>query len=261
MQRSSSAADWANVSILSGSQAGRSARADHGYPAQIPQLPRGPHSSLPACVTPSTWVPPIVPLTMGPRSKRRRVDPATALFAASYLVSGDSFHKPNSARYCTAPDARSVASELGPLDPLESRASSSSTVQTGACSTQVSFSRVDTQRAFRQALLIDGCTPHQEGARLREFLEALLQSLGSSLRDLIDQHPGLKIWVKVDVQNGQMFEERIEVASSQPTPPIWTPTSRLTSCSPDWERRCSSAFRTSFGTQSHLYWTTSSRPS
>ena len=69
------------------------ALADHGYAAKPPQPKRRRHASVPAGATPSRWVPPVMPVTVGPPAKRR-VDWKTSQFAASHVASGDSFHTP-----------------------------------------------------------------------------------------------------------------------------------------------------------------------
>ncbi|KAF0138435.1 MAG: hypothetical protein FD143_3661, partial [Ignavibacteria bacterium] len=155
MKRSSSAVELAKSNVMSGSEAGRRALADHGYAAPSPQAARRRHASLPADATASTWVPPVVPVCEGPPAKRRSRDTMTSQFAESDVASGDSYYTPNSAVYYTPPDARSLASADGPLDPLQSQAAALSPRQMGTGNSQVSFSRGHTQRAFRQALLVE----------------------------------------------------------------------------------------------------------
>ena len=46
---------------------------------------------------------------------------------------------------------------------------------------------------------------------LAEFLEALRESLSASLRDLLAEHHGLKLWLGVDVQYRHMFPGLIAV--------------------------------------------------
>ena len=48
-------------------------------------------------------------------------------------------------------------------------------------------------------------------ASLAEFLAGLRVSLSASMRDLLAEHHGLKLWLGVDVQYRLMFEERIAV--------------------------------------------------
>ena len=135
----------------------------------------------------------------------------TSQLAESDVASGDSYHTPNSAAYYTPPDARSLASADGPIDPLQSQPAASTPGQMGAGNSQVSFSRGYTQRAFRHALLVERYTPNAHIASLAEFLDGLRESLGASLKDLIAEHHGLKLWLGVDVQYRHMFEERIAV--------------------------------------------------
>ena len=211
MNRSSSAVELAKSNVMSGSEAGRRALADHGYAAPSPQAARRRHASLPADATASTWVPPVVPVCGGPPAKRRRRDTMTSQLAESDVSNGDSFHTPNSAAYYTPPDARSLASADAPLEPFQSQMAASTQGQTGAGNSQVAFSRGHTQRAFRHALLVERYTPNEHIASLAEFLDGLRESLGASLRDLIAEHHGLKMWLGVDVQYRNMFEERIDV--------------------------------------------------
>ena len=141
MKRSSSDVVLAKSNVMSGSEASRRALADHGYAAPSPQASRRRHASLPADATASTWVPPVVPVFAGPPAKRRRRDTMTSQFAESDVASGDSYHTPNSAVYYTPPDARSLASVDGPLDPFQSQVAASTPRQMGTGNSQVSFSR------------------------------------------------------------------------------------------------------------------------
>ena len=126
---------------------------------------------------------------------------------------------------------------------------------------------MDTQRAFRQGLLVERYTANAHLASLSEFLDEELsqrergkrESLGASLRDLIAEHHGLKLWLGVDVQYPHMFEELIAVGYLTTHTPSCINTSRSSRCSTDFERRCSSAMRTSCGMPVSLYWTTTSR--
>ena len=79
----------------------------------------------------------------------------------------------------------------------------------GAGNSQVDFSCGHIQRAFRHALLFEPYTPIEHVACLAEFLNGLRESLGASLRDLIAEHHGLKLWLGVDVQYPNLFEKRI----------------------------------------------------
>ena len=217
---------------------------------------------LPAGAPPSTWLPLIVPVSLGPPAKRRRRDMMTSQFAECDFVSGDSYHTANSAVFYTAPDARSVALADAPINPFQSQLEASPPGQMGAGNSQIAFSRGETQRAFRHALLFDRYRPNEHLASLAELLDGLLESRGATLTDLISEQHGLTLWLDVDVHYRHMVEERIAVRNiitQKPTPPSCLTTSRSIRCSTDLERRCSSAMRTSCGMPAHLYWTTSSR--
>ena len=132
---------------------------------------------------------------VGPHEKRRPREANTSQFAQSDVVSGDSFHTPMSAVYYTSDDARSLAAADGQLDALESQITASGPTQRGGGNSQVAFSRGHTQRAFRHALLVECYTPNENVASLAEFLEGLRESLCASLRNLIAEHHGLKLWL------------------------------------------------------------------
>ena len=68
-----------------------------------------------------------------------------------------------------------------------------------------------TQRAFRQALLVERYTSNQRVASLSEFVPRLRQSLAASLWVLIAQHRELHLWLEVDLRYRHMFEERTAV--------------------------------------------------
>ena len=72
MKRSSSALELVKTKLMSRPDAAARALADHGYAAPSPQAARRRHASLPAGVTASTWVPPVVSVCVGPPAKRRR---------------------------------------------------------------------------------------------------------------------------------------------------------------------------------------------
>ena len=134
----------------------------------------------------------------------------TTQFAASDVACGDSFDKPNSGVYSNAPDARSLASPDGPINPLQSQLAAPSPWQSGVCNSQVAFSGGQTQRAFRTTLLL-------ERNSLRNTWPALLSSsmaCGSPSGrawDLIAEQHGLRLWLGVDVQYRRNFQERIAV--------------------------------------------------
>ena len=81
----------------------------------------------------------------------------------------------------------------------------------GAGNSQVIFSRGQRLKAFRHALMVERYTPNDHVPILAEFLDGLRVSFIASLRDLIAEHHGGKLWIGVDVQYRHMFEERIEV--------------------------------------------------
>ena len=141
MKRSSSALELTKSSMLIRPNAATRALADHGYAAPSPQATRRRHASLPAGSTASTWVPPVVPVRVGPPAKRRRRDTMTSQFAESDVSSGDSFHTPNSTVYYISPHARSLASADGPIYPISSQLAAASPRQKGPGNSQVSFSR------------------------------------------------------------------------------------------------------------------------
>ena len=130
----------------------------------------------------------------------------------------------------------------------------------GAGNGQVPFSSGHTQRALGCGFHVERYTPNDHVSSLTEFLHGLRESLGSSLRDLIAEHQGLKLWLGVDMQYRHTLDERVAVGHlTTHTQPSCTTTSRLNRCSNDWRRRCSSAMRTSCGIPARLYCTTSSR--
>ena len=171
--RSSSDEDLANVIVMNRPDAATRALADHGYAAPPPHAERRRHASLPAGAKVSTWVPPVVPVCVGPPAKRRRRETMTSQFAETDVARGESLHTPNSAAYYTPPDARSLASAYGPVGPLQSQLPASSPRQRGAGNSQVSFSRGHTQRAFRQALLVERYTANEHVASFAQFLDGL----------------------------------------------------------------------------------------
>ena len=52
-------------------------------------------------------------------------------------------------------------------------------------------------------------TPTEHVDSLAEFIESLCESMQHTLTELMAEHHGLKLWVGVDVQYRNMFEERI----------------------------------------------------
>ena len=66
------------------------ALADHGYRATPTHAARRQHASLPAGATPSTCLPPVWHVCVGPPAKRRRRDTMTSQFAESDVANGDS---------------------------------------------------------------------------------------------------------------------------------------------------------------------------
>ena len=120
LRRTTSAVELAKANLLSASQA-----------ALSPQAARRRHASLRADATASTWVPPVVPVRVGPHAKRRRRDTMTSQFAESDVASGDSYHTPNWAIYYALADDRSLASADVQLGGLQSQPATSSPEQMG----------------------------------------------------------------------------------------------------------------------------------
>ena len=186
-----------------------SALTDHAYAAPPSQATRRRHVSLPSGATPARWPPPVMQGPVEAPTKRPRLDTATYQFGDGASISGDSFRTPDSAYYYTPQDARSVTSAAGQLDPLQSCLSTDRTQQTGCGHSQLTFTRGETQRAFRRAVLVERFTPSEHVDTLPEFLEIQRESMQHTLNELMAEHHGLKVWVGVDVQHRHMLEERV----------------------------------------------------
>ena len=117
MKRSPCAVDMGKSNVMSRSQAARRARSDHGYGAPSPQATTPRHASQTAGATATTRVPPVVPRCVGPPAKRRRCDTKSSQIADSDGASGDCFHTTISGQYNIPPDAGSLASVDGSIDP------------------------------------------------------------------------------------------------------------------------------------------------
>ena len=217
MKRASSAADLANASVMSRSDAAIRAVADHGYATPPPKAMRGRHASLPIGATASTWVPPVVAWRAGPPATRRRRDTMTSQFAESDVASGDSYHTPKSAVICTPPNARSLTSTDVRLDQLQSQLTAATPSQMGGGICHVAFSRGHAQRAFGHALIIERYTPNMDVASFAEILVGLRDSLGACLRDLIAEYHGLKLWMGLDVLYRHMSRSRVPWGTSRHT--------------------------------------------
>ena len=136
------------------------ALTDHAYAARPPCATRHRQASLPTVATPSRWTPPVMPEPVDPPRKRRRLDTATYQFCDGASNNGDSFRTPYSAVYNTPPDACSVTSAGGPLDPLQSCLSTDSTQQTGCGNSQLTFTR-DRPKEHSEEPFLSSASPQQ----------------------------------------------------------------------------------------------------
>ena len=73
----------------------------------------------------------------------------------------------------------------------------------------MTFTRGQTQRPFRQPLLVERLTPTEHVDNLAEFLESMRESMQHTFTELMAEQHGLNLWVGVEVQSRHMLEERV----------------------------------------------------
>ena len=71
------------------------------------------------------------------------------------------------------------------------------------------------QRAFKNTLLSQTLIPSRATDDLKEFLEALIPYLQTTLEQLLDEHSGLKFWINVQVQFFHTVTEDLHTAGLQ----------------------------------------------
>ena len=98
-------------------------------------------------------------------------------------------------------------SSISPHNGQSAMSNASTSFSTGGCSVQhgggrrqpVSFQEAAPQRAFRRALIVQKFIPQGFTDDLNFFLESLRPVLQSLIKDLLDEHHGLKLWISVEV--------------------------------------------------------------